>query len=43
MNLKVGKFLIDHEGTPVERSGADPFDLKDSIEALLKQKEAASK
>ncbi|GAX24835.1 hypothetical protein FisN_6Hh396 [Fistulifera solaris] len=39
----VGKFLIDHEGTPVERSGGDPFELKDSIEKLLQKKEASAK
>jgi len=35
-----GKFLVDHEGNPVERIGSstDPLDMKDTIEKLLAQR-----
>lgn len=35
------KFLVDHEGTPYKRFGCQtpPFDMKESIEILLKKKE----
>lgn len=35
-----GKFLIDHEGSPFRRFGskAPPFEMKESIEILLKKR-----
>lgn len=37
------KFLIDHEGTPIQRFGpqTSPVKMKESIERLLQKKEAS--
>jgi len=44
VNWNFGKFLIDHTGTPSKRFGSKtaPFEMKDDIEALLKEKEKSS-
>ena len=40
-----GKFLVDHEGNPVERFGSqtEPRAMKNAIEALLAKREESMK